>query len=68
MVSFRVPLWIPAAFLAPALLGLLVFRLDGKGVPLILIGDRRIDGFNPSVYDDALKHAGIAPRTVAQSR
>lgn len=43
-------------------------NLDGKGVPLILIGDRRIDGFNPSVYDDALKHAGIAPRTVAQSR
>ena len=43
-------------------------KLDGKGVPLILIGERRIEGFNPSVYDDALQHAGIAARTVAQSR
>ena len=43
-------------------------KLDGKGVPLILIGDRRIEGFSPSVYDDALKHAGIAPRTVGQAR
>jgi len=43
-------------------------QLDGKGVPLILIGNRRIDGFNAPVYDDALKNAGIAPRTVAQAR
>ncbi|WP_305822654.1 glutaredoxin family protein [Massilia brevitalea] len=43
-------------------------KLDGKGVPLILIGNRRIDGFNAPVYDDALKNAGIAPRTVAQSQ
>lgn len=42
-------------------------KLDGKGVPLILIGNRRIDGFMPPVYDEALKHAGIVPQTVAQS-
>ncbi len=42
-------------------------KFEGKGVPLILIGNRRIEGFNPPVYDDALKNAGIAPRTVAQS-
>ena len=42
-------------------------KLGGKGVPLILIGNRRIDGFMPPVYDDALKHAGIVPQTVAQS-
>ena len=35
MVSFRVPLWIPAAFLAPALLGLLVFRLGPILIALV---------------------------------
>ncbi len=43
-------------------------KLGGKGVPLILIGNRRIDGFMPPVYDEALKHAGVVPQTVAQSR
>lgn len=43
-------------------------KLDGKGVPLILIGDRRIEGFAPPVYDEALEHAGIAARKLAQAR
>lgn len=43
-------------------------KLDGKGVPLILIGDRRIEGFAPPVYDEALEHAGIAARKLAQGR
>lgn len=43
-------------------------KLGGKGVPLILIGNRRIDGFMAPVYDDALKNAGIVPQTVAQAR
>ncbi len=43
-------------------------KLDGMGVPLVLIGERRIEGFRPPVYDAALKHAGIAPQTVAQAR
>lgn len=29
-------------------------RLNGRGVPLILIGDQRISGFNPSAIDQAL--------------
>lgn len=43
-------------------------KLKGVGVPLVLIGDRRIDGYNEKVIGDALAHAGIAPRTVAQAR
>jgi glutaredoxin len=43
-------------------------RLKGKGVPLLLIGGRRIDGFSPKAFDDALSQAGIAPRALAQAR
>ena len=43
-------------------------KLNGKGVPLVLIGERRIDGFNEKVIAEALAHAGVAPRTVAQAR
>ncbi|MGJ9419824.1 glutaredoxin family protein [Massilia sp. CMS3.1] len=43
-------------------------QLKGKGVPLMLIGERRIDGFNEQAIAEALSHAGIAPRTVAQAR
>lgn len=30
-------------------------KLGGSGVPLLLIGDRRIEGFNPASIDAALK-------------
>ncbi|MBJ7310210.1 glutaredoxin family protein [Rugamonas sp. CCM 8940] len=30
-------------------------RLDGEGVPVILIGNRRIAGFNQAAIEDALK-------------
>lgn len=29
--------------------------LGGRGLPLILLGDRRLDGFSPSSFDDLLK-------------
>lgn len=43
-------------------------KLEGKGVPLLLVGDRRIEGFNQKAIGEALEHAGIAQRTVAQAR
>ena len=43
-------------------------QLKGKGVPLVLIGGRRIDGFSPKAFDDAPSQAGIAPRALAQAR
>jgi mycoredoxin len=32
--------------------------LGGTGVPLLLVGERRITGFNPAVVEAALKHIG----------
>lgn len=43
-------------------------KLKGKGVPLVLIGERRIDGYNQKAIADALSHAGIAPASVALAR
>lgn len=43
-------------------------KLEGKGVPLIIIGDRRIAGYNEKAYDAALKEAGLPARALAQSR
>lgn len=43
-------------------------KLEGKGVPLIIIGGRRIDGFNEKAYDAALKEAGLPAGVLAQSR
>ncbi len=34
-------------------------QLKGDGVPLVLIGDRLIEGFNPLAFDDALNKAGL---------
>ena len=34
-------------------------RLGARGVPVLLIGDRRIDGFQPEVIRRALKGTGI---------
>lgn len=33
-------------------------RLDGRGVPVILVGDQRMDGFDPAALDVMLKNAG----------
>lgn len=34
-------------------------KLGSRAVPVILVGDRRIDGFNSSAIGDALKAAGL---------
>jgi mycoredoxin len=33
-------------------------QLGGTGVPLLLVGERRMTGFNPAVLEAALKHIG----------
>jgi len=33
-------------------------RLEGKGVPIILVGKQRMDGFSSSRLDEMLKHVG----------
>ena len=33
-------------------------RLEGRGVPVILVGDQRMDGFDPAALDVMLKNAG----------
>lgn len=38
--------------------------LKGVGVPVVLIGERRINGFRPEVMDEALKAANV-PRAMA---
>lgn len=43
-------------------------KLEGKGVPLIIIGNRRISGYKEKAYDAALKEAGLPARTLAQAR
>lgn len=40
-------------------------KLGGSGVPLLLIGDRRIEGFNPNSINSALK--ADAERVVARN-
>ena len=35
-------------------------RLGARGVPVILIGGRRIDGFQPERLGEALRHAGLS--------
>lgn len=30
-------------------------ELGGRGVPLIVLGDRRLDGFSPRAFDDLLR-------------
>jgi len=32
-------------------------RLNGQGVPIILVGDQRMDGFNPARFEGLLKRA-----------
>lgn len=34
-------------------------RLNGKGVPIILVGDERMDGFNPSKLEAMLEKNGL---------
>lgn len=34
-------------------------QLGGKGVPLILVGNKRMDGFDPAAMDSLLQEAGI---------
>jgi glutaredoxin len=34
-------------------------RLGARGVPVILVGQRRIDGFEPGLLADALRRAGL---------
>ena len=36
-------------------------RLRARGVPVLLIGNRRIDGFQPDAIRQALRQAGLAP-------
>jgi glutaredoxin len=33
-------------------------RLGGRGIPLIFVGERRVNGFNEPLLRDALKEAG----------
>ena len=33
-------------------------RLGGRGIPLIFVGERRVNGFNEPALRDALKEAG----------
>ncbi len=35
-------------------------RLGARGVPVLLIGSRRIDGFQPDAIRQALRQAGLA--------
>ena len=37
-------------------------RLGGKGVPLILVGDQRMKGFNATRLDKLLQEAGLIAR------
>jgi glutaredoxin len=37
-------------------------RLGGRGIPLILVGERRVNGFNEPLLREALKEAGYQGR------
>lgn len=37
-------------------------RLHGKGVPIILVGNQRMDGFAPAKLESMLKDAGLLTR------
>lgn len=43
-------------------------KLEGVGVPLVIIGNRRIDGYNVKAFDAALKEAGLPAAALAQAR
>lgn len=43
-------------------------KLEGVGVPLVIIGNRRIDGYKEKAFHAALKEAGLPAGALAQSR
>jgi glutaredoxin len=43
-------------------------QLGGKGVPLILVGNKRMDGFDPGAMDGLLQEAGIGGSGAVKSR